>query len=106
MRPSLAATRVLLRSDFPLRLGSLYYLHSQRIRTVIPHLIPLLTHEDSEVRAQAELRLHRWSGQSFERTWTGYDRQRPTLEEGRKMQPLWRNWWEKNRAGIRPKPRS
>ena len=84
---------------------SLYHLNRERVADAVPLCIEWLTHPDAQVRALAESRLSEWTGQSFERTWEGYHYQRPTLEEGRRMQPRWRAWWEKNKAGFKPRRR-
>jgi hypothetical protein len=47
--------------------------------------------------------LRRWTGQEFGHTWEGYHDQRPTLAEGRAMQPLYRSWWARNKETFRPR---
>jgi hypothetical protein len=102
MRPSPKATVMLLRAGNPDAIAAMYYLHPDRIPDVIPQLIKWLTHEDDRMRAEAEMRLHTWTGQAFLRGWQGYHYQRPTLEEGRRMQPMWEEWWEENKNNFKP----
>lgn len=102
MRRSRAATELLLKSNPADAVGGMYYLSRERIADVVPRLIEWLAHEDSEARWLAESYLCKWTGQSFGHTWEGSDRQRPTLEEGRAMQPLWRAWWADNKEGFKP----
>ena len=77
-------------------------LHKDRIKEAIPLCIAWLTHEEHQVRAVAESRLREWTCQSFDRTWNGYHWERPTLEEGKKMQPKWAEWWKKNKDSQMP----
>jgi len=102
MRPNPEATAMLLKAGTANAIEAMYYLHSARIPDVIPQLIKWLTHEDDRVRAQVETRLCTWTGQAFHRNWQGYHHQRPTLEEGRRMRPMWQEWWEKNKSGFKP----
>lgn len=105
MRPSPEATAMLLKAASPNAVAAMSYLCPDRIPDVLPQLIKWLTHEDQRMRAESEYRLHRWTGQAFSRDWKGYHCQRPTLEEGRKMQPMWQEWWDKNKRGFKPKTR-
>ncbi len=102
MRPSAEATALLLKSDPRAARNGMYYLRDEKVADVIPHLIDWLVHEHVEVRRQAEWYLRKWTGQAFGHTWEGTDRQRPTLEEGKAMQPAWREWWATNKAGFVP----
>ena len=102
MRPSTQATALLLKADTSASVGALRYLHPDQVPAVIPYLIRRLTHAEEGIRSQAEQFLHRWTGQAFHRPWKGYHRQRPTWEEGRRMQPLWQEWWAQNRNDFRP----
>lgn len=103
MRSDMAAFNVLLLASPPALVNGLFNLHADRIADAIPVCISLLTHKDNQVRAMAENHLHRWMCQSFERDWEGYNWERPTLEEGKKMQPLWQAWWEANKEGFVPR---
>lgn len=105
MRQSPKATAMLLQAANPNAIAAMYYLHPDRIPDVIPQLIELLTHENNRMRAEAEMRLHTWTGQAFLRDWRGYHHQRPTLEEARRMQPMWKEWWEENKDNFIPKTR-
>jgi hypothetical protein len=79
------------------------FLHPNQVPNVIPRLIDQLTDPDHTTRANAEEVLRGWTSQSFDHSWNGYDYKRPTLEEGRAMQPMYREWWDKNRKDFRPK---
>jgi len=105
MRKSTKATAMLLKAGNPNAIAAMYYLHPARIPDVIPQLIKWLTHENNRIRAEAEMRLHTWTGQAFRRDWRGYHHQRPTLEEGRRMQPMWEEWWEENKDNFTPETR-
>lgn len=105
MRPSPRATEILLKEADPNAVAAMYYLHPDRIRDVIPQLIDRLTHQDDRMRAESECRLHTWTGQAFCRDWRGYHHQRPTLDEGRRMQPMWQEWWQQNKDGFVPRTR-
>ncbi len=72
----------------------------------IPRLIDLLTSLEHTTRADAEGMLRGWTGQNFGHTWDGYNHRRPTPEEGRAMQPLYRTWWERSKGTFRPQFRS
>lgn len=103
MRPSPAATRILLRSANPNAVSAMRHLHHDRIPDVVPQLIEWLTHEDQRMRTESEHRLVTWTGQTFRSDRRGYDYRRPTMEEARKTQPLWRKWWHENKDGFEPK---
>jgi hypothetical protein len=103
MRPSRASTELLLKSAAKDAVGGLYYLRNEKMADVIPSLIGWLADEDAEVRRLAEWYLRKWTGESFGHTWEGEDRERPTLEEGKAMQPAWRAWWAEHAAGFKPK---
>jgi hypothetical protein len=105
MRPSPKATEILLKEANPNAVAAMYYLHPDRIGDAIPQLINRLTHEDDRMRAESEYRLHLWAGQAFCRDWQGYDHERPTLDEGRRMQPMWQEWWQRNKDDFVPKTR-
>jgi hypothetical protein len=105
LRPDKAAFDLLVKAPVPQVVNAFYHLNRERVADAVPLCIEWLTHTDAQVRAMAESRLTTWTGQGFERTWEGYHYQRPTLEEGRRMQPLWRAWWEKNKAGFNPRRR-
>ena len=82
------------------------FLRPSRVPAAIPRLIDRLTDDDHATRAQAEDVLRGWTGQDFGHTWKGFNYKRPTLEEGRAMQPTYRSWWMKNQEGFRPRFRS
>ncbi|MBN2497723.1 MAG: hypothetical protein JXR96_24225 [Deltaproteobacteria bacterium] len=104
MRPSRAAFEILAAKPRWEVFSAMYYLAEGHIPKAIPVCIDALTHSDHQVRAQAEMRLHVWTGQSFFRSWgDGYDWKRPSLAEGRKMQPAWRAWWKANQATFVPR---
>lgn len=102
MRPSRKATAMLLKAPNPNAIAAMRYLHPDRVPDVIPQLIRWVTHENNRVRTEAEARLRMWTGQGFHRNWKGYHRQRPTPEEARKMQPAWKEWWQKNKKNFKP----
>jgi frataxin-like iron-binding protein CyaY len=78
------------------------YLKPAAIPRAIPLLIDALTDQRPRVRAVAELQLTRFTKKELLRTWGGgYDCSRPTIEEARKMQPLWRKWWEDNKTTFK-----
>jgi hypothetical protein len=103
MRPSSRATAILLRAGDPNAVAAMRFLRPDQVPDVIPQLLEWLTHEDDQMRAQSEARLRAWTGQDFYHTWQGYHYQRPTLEEGRRMQTAWQEWWEKNKSNLKPK---
>ena len=86
MRPDLGIADILLKSGEPNAVAAMRFLRPNQVHGVIPQLIKRLTHSDNQMRAQAEQRLRGWTGQSFHHTWRGYHYERPTLEEGDKMQ--------------------
>ncbi len=98
LRRDTRATAILLAAPRQASLRAFWRLNATQIPAVIPTLIEWLGDDDHEVRAQAESLLCDWSGRSFGRGWTGYNWERPTLEEGRAMQPLWRGWWKETKA--------
>ena len=102
MRPNPEATSMLLKANTADAVAAMCYLHPDRIPDVIPQLIEWLTHEDNRMRSQAEDRLRQWTGQAFHHNWRGYYYQRPTLEEAKRMQPMWREWWKKNKDSFSP----
>lgn len=90
----------------PTELGmTFYYLRAAKMPGVIPALIDRLSSDDQAKRANSYITLEGWTGQTIGHDWdpniTPYDR--PTLDEGKKMQPLWRDCWEKNKATFVPK---
>lgn len=101
-RSDRAAFALLLKSSPYAVANAFHSLHADRVADAVPICIGWLTHADERVRSLAESRLVTWTGQSFGHTWTGYHYQRPTLAEGQSMQPRWREWWEKNKAGFKP----
>jgi hypothetical protein len=105
MRPSSKVTTILLRLGEPNAVSAMRFLRPDQIPDLIPQLIEWLTHEDNEMRARSEERLRKWADQDFYHTWRGYHIERPTLEEGRRMQPMWEEWWEKNKDDFKPKTR-
>lgn len=102
MRPSREATEMLLACEPRDILNAIYRLRRDKIADLIPHLIGWLTHDDVKVRYWAEWYLRTWTGQAFGHTWEGNDMARPTLDEGKAMQPAWREWWDKNKDGFTP----
>jgi len=59
----------------------------------IPELIENLTARDAFTRSLAFFHLRLWTDSSFGHDWQGHDSMRPTLEQGRRTQETWRNWW-------------
>jgi hypothetical protein len=103
MRSDPAAFALLLKAK-PLEIVNAFHrLHPGHITEAVPICIEWLSHAESEMRARAEVLLNNWTGQSFEHTWEGYHYQRPTLAEGQSMQRLWREWWERNKSGFKPR---
>ncbi|HEY3351818.1 MAG TPA: hypothetical protein VGQ83_01095 [Polyangia bacterium] len=102
MNPAPAAARLLLADPSEDALNALYYLAPSHVPAAIPVLIARLDDPAEGVRAIAEERLRRWTGQSFGHAWDGYRRERPTRAEGRAMQPAWRAWWAAHAATFRP----
>jgi len=105
MHPSRKATDILLAAPPANAIWGMYRLREDKIADVIPHLIEWLADGDVEVRRQAESWLRRWTGQAFQHTWEDTDRHRPTLDEGRAMQPAWRAWWAEHKNGFKPATR-
>lgn len=104
-RPSREALSLFLALDPGESARALRALAPGHVPAVIPVAIEWLTHPESEVRARAEQALRDWTGQSFAHSWEGYDYERPTLKEGRRMQPAWREWWQANRHSFQPPSR-
>jgi hypothetical protein len=77
-------------------------LPDEYVSDAIPLCIDWLTHTDSTVRSWAEYHLRRWTNRSFAHNWKDGEWDRPTLEEGKEMQTLWRAWWEKNKKTFKP----
>ena len=102
MRADSAAFSLLLKSTPKHVTSAFFNLDQSRIPDAIPLCITWLTHPVAEVRAMSEAHLVKWTGQSFEHTWKGYHYERPTPEEGKRMQVLWGTWWEKNKKGFKP----
>jgi hypothetical protein len=105
LRPDREAFELLTKAPAPAAVNSFYNLNHERVADAVPLCIEWLTHPDAQVRAQAESLLTAWTGRKFQHTREGYDYQRPTPEEGKRMQTLWRAWWEKNKSGFKPCPR-
>jgi hypothetical protein len=80
-------------------------LRPKQVPAAIPRLIDRLIDDDDSTRATAEEVLRRWTGQEFGHSWDGYNWKRPTLEEGRAMQPTYRAWWMKNKERFTPRLR-
>ena len=76
------------------------FLRPGRVTDAIPRLIDRLADPDHTARANAEEVLRGWTGREFGHTWDGYNHERPTPEEGRAMQPMYRDWWAKNRGEL------
>jgi hypothetical protein len=104
-RPSREALSLFLSLDPGESAPVLRALAPGHVPAVIPVAIEWLTHRESEVRARAEQALRDWTGQSFAHSWEGYDYERPTLREGRRMQSAWREWWEANRHAFQARSR-
>lgn len=102
MRPNPRVADILLRTGAPNAVAAMRFLRPEQVPDVIPQLIERLTYQDNHMRARSEERLCAWTGQAFHRDWRGYDSQRPTLEEGRRMQLLWADWWRKNKDSFKP----
>jgi len=102
MRPSRKATELLLTCERLDVLHTVYYLRRDKIADLIPPLIEWLTSDNVEVRNLADWYLELWTGQKFGHTWEGNDREHPTLDEGKAIQPAWREWWAKNKDGFKP----
>ncbi len=98
MRGSPQALKPLLATKKPAAISAMRHLPPAAVPQAIPVLIENLTHPEHQVRALSEFQLHRWTGQAFDRDWTGYRWQRPTRAEGRRMQPKWRRWWKEHEA--------
>ena len=96
---------LLLAAESPAAIAALTYSCPAHRAAAIPRLIDPLTDLDHWNRANAEERLNAWTGQAFGHTWDDYDSSRPTPDEGRAMQPFYRDWWERHRATFRPQPR-
>lgn len=102
LRSTPDSLEILFRHRTEAALWAYSYLKPSAIPRAIPLLIDALTDQRPRVRAVAELQLTRFTKMEFLRTWGGgYDCSRPTIEEARKMQPLWRKWWEENKATFK-----
>jgi hypothetical protein len=102
MHPGGKATELLLACEPRDVLSAMYRLRRDKIAESIPHLIEWLAHDDAEVRYLADWYLELWTGQKLGHTWKGNDREHPTLDEGKAMQPAWRDWWTNNKGGFKP----
>ena len=67
----------------------------------IPELIKQLGDEDACLRSTAEFHLRQWTGNAFGHDWNGHQSNRPTREEGKKMQALWQQWWKQAEKDFR-----
>jgi hypothetical protein len=103
MRSSPRAVKILLNYRVPAAISAMAHLRGAAIARAIPVLIDRLSDGDHQVRALSEFQLTRWTGKQFLRDWNGYHWKRPSLQKGRRMQPLWRAWWKKNRGGFKPR---
>ncbi|MBN1916802.1 MAG: hypothetical protein JW889_02745 [Verrucomicrobia bacterium] len=102
MHPGGKATELLLTCEPLDVLRAMYRLRRDKIADFIPHLIQWLASDDAEVRYWADWCLTTWTGEEFGHTWEGNPRERPTLDEGKAMQPAWREWWADNKDGFKP----
>ena len=100
MHPSPQALDLLFKAKPRQIMLAVNWLPPAKIPQAIPRLIDWLGGDDPVVRNNAEIRLQAWTGQSFGHDWEGMKYDRPTLQEGQKMQPLWRDWWEKNKGSF------
>ncbi|MBT5018276.1 hypothetical protein OAF98_03925 [Planctomicrobium sp.] len=66
----------------------------------IPEFIDDLSSPDATTRALSEFHLRRWTGNSINHSWSGYQPDRPTLAEGKVMQIDWLRWWDTNRSNF------
>lgn len=103
MRDDPRAIDLLFGAGAPGAIQDLRYLQPSRVAAAIPRLIDRLTSPDNRTRAAAEQVLQGWTGQTFGHTWDGYHFERPTLAEGRAMQPLYQSWWERSKDALQPK---
>ncbi len=67
----------------------------------IPKLIAQLDDGNAYVQSAAEFHLREWTGKVFGRDWEGHKSNRPTREEGNRMQAKWRQWWERTERDFR-----
>jgi len=102
MRPDPAVVPVLLQAAPARTVRAFWQLNPVAIPSAIPKCIEWLTDEQGQVRAAAESLLVKWTDRSFDHDWEGYSDQRPTVEEGQKIQLRWQEWWEQNRSSFRP----
>jgi hypothetical protein len=102
LRSTPDSLEILFRHRTEAALSAYSHLKPSAVSQAIPLLIDALVDQRPRVRAMAELQLTRFTKKEFLRTWRGYHCQRPTLDEARKMQPLWRKWWEENKATFKP----
>lgn len=103
MRPSRAATKLLLERGGAWGLMALGRLHEGQIAGAFPLVIERLDDEDGQARAYAYDALSRWSGERFGASWEGFQSGRPTTKEAAAMQPIIRAWWKDHRQGFVPK---
>ena len=66
-----------------------------------PQLIEQLDDEDECLRSAAEFDLRQWTGKAFGHDWKDHQSNRPTREEGKKMQAAWRQWWKQAEKDFR-----
>lgn len=105
MRPSRAATKLLLESGGTWGLSALGRLHEGQIAFAFPLVIEHLDDADAQARAFAFDALSRWSGERFGAPWEGFQSGRPTADEAAAMQSRVRAWWKDNRQGFVPRTR-
>jgi hypothetical protein len=103
MRDDVRAIDLLFEVGGSKGIEAMRFLRPSRVGAAIPKLINLLISQNHLTRAAAEEILQRWCGQEFGHTWEGYNHKRPTLAEGRAMQPLYRSWWERNKDTFQPR---
>ncbi len=102
MRPSRAAVELLLSKGGEYGLASASHIDATLVPLAFGLIIERLDDPDEGVRSFAFDALARWSGQRFGAPWSGYARERPTLDEARALQIQVRAWWAEHRDGFVP----
>ena len=100
LRTSHKALELIFKHRKSTALDTMISLSNENVRKTIPILIDFLVHDNDQVRTLSEEQLRDWTGQAFLHTWKGTVENRPTKDEGLRMQRLWRAWWKENRVGF------
>lgn len=103
MRPDKRALDLLLRKGGAYGMSALRHVPTPLVAGAIPRVIDRLDDPTDQIRSYAFGALSQWTGERFGAEWPGYHAGRPTIEEGRRLKPTIRAWWQQHRKGFVPK---